>query len=280
MADVALTRGLPGLGAALPQRHLRSPPDARPPSSRNGVLVAGLGAAVAHALLSLGALWVASLPRPANVERAEDVTQMVDIVLDRTAPVAPPPTLQPTAPPPPAQLPRARSVAAPHAAAAPEAAQGGQLSTQAPTPEMLDFGDTFVTADGPTHLGGITESGGTSHDAVRDSRARAGGIEGGSGADTSGVDRSRVPVLAGGAHWDCPFPDEADAAGIESAVVGLEVRVAADGGVESVTVSRDPGNGFGREARRCALSRRWSAALDRAGNPVAMTTAVNVRFAR
>jgi protein TonB len=258
----------------------RSPLDDERPASRRGVLVAGAGAAAAHALLALSALWITSLPRPMRVERAEEITQMVDIVVDRPVPIAPPPKPEVTSAPPAAHVPRARSVATPRAAAAPAAAQAGQVLTRDPAADVLDFGDTFVVGDGASHAGGTTESGGTGQQAVRDARARAGGLEGGTGTDTSGVDRSRVPVLAGGARWDCPFPEEADAAGIEAAVVGLEVRVAADGRVESVTVSRDPGNGFGREARRCAMSKRWSAGLDRAGNPIAMTTAVNVRFER
>jgi len=145
-------------------------------------------------------------------------------------------------------------------------------------PAQTDDGDIYFFSGNVTTIGQLLFD--TAQEAVRDSRARAGGVERGAGADTSGVDRSRIPVLAGGAHWDCPFLDEADGAGIESAVVGLEVRVAADGRVESITVSRDPGSGFGREARRCALSRRWSAALDRAGSPISRTTAVNVRFER
>jgi protein TonB len=43
---------------------------------------------------------------------------------------------------------------------------------------------------------------------------------------------------------------------------------------------RDPGTGFGREARRCALRKRWSPALDRAGRPTAGAAVVNVRFVR
>ncbi len=40
----------------------------------------------------------------------------------------------------------------------------------------------------------------------------------------------------------------------------------------------DPGNGFGREARRCASSKRWQGGLDRLGHPVEAQATVNVRF--
>jgi len=91
---------------------------------------------------------------------------------------------------------------------------------------------------------------------------------------------SRAAQLAGGSTWECPFPLEADDAGVDHAVVSLRIEVAADGHVLSANATRDPGHGFVREARRCALSKRWSAGLDRAGQPVNSTTVVNVRFER
>ena len=60
----------------------------------------------------------------------------------------------------------------------------------------------------------------------------------------------------------------------------LKVSVDAGGRVASVSIANDPGNGFGREARRCALSRSWTPALDHSGSPVPGTTLVNVRFDR
>ncbi|MES1169990.1 MAG: DUF2510 domain-containing protein, partial [Leifsonia sp.] len=78
---------------------------------------------------------------------------------------------------------------------------------------------------------------------------------------------------------DAPAP-EADDAGIDHAVVTLRVSVGVDGRVGEVRATSDPGAGFGREARACALSKPWSPALDRAGRPAAATTIVNVRFDR
>jgi hypothetical protein len=93
-------------------------------------------------------------------------------------------------------------------------------------------------------------------------------------------DLSRSPTLAGNGQWDCPFPSEAARAGVESAIVTLRVEVTADNHIESVLVLSDPGDGFGREARRCALSKRWQAGLDREGRAAQRTTVVSVHFQR
>jgi hypothetical protein len=46
-------------------------------------------------------------------------------------------------------------------------------------------------------------------------------------------------------------------------------------------VLADPGNGFGREARRCAMAKRYAAALDRDGGAIAGTTRpFRVHFSR
>jgi protein TonB len=48
-----------------------------------------------------------------------------------------------------------------------------------------------------------------------------------------------------------------------------------------VKVVSDPGFGFGRAARVCALSRRYTPALDRTGSPtVSATPPIKVRFTR
>jgi protein TonB len=93
-------------------------------------------------------------------------------------------------------------------------------------------------------------------------------------------DLSRSPMLAGNGQWDCPFPSEAARAGVDSAIVMLRVEVKADSHIESVIVLRDPGDGFGREARRCALAKRWQAGLDREGKAAQRTTVVSVHFQR
>jgi protein TonB len=86
--------------------------------------------------------------------------------------------------------------------------------------------------------------------------------------------------VAGGDEWRCPFPPEADTADVDSAVATIRVEVDASGAVRSVGVQSDPGYGFGREARRCALTRAWSPALDHDGKPVDGVALVKVRFSR
>jgi protein TonB len=48
-----------------------------------------------------------------------------------------------------------------------------------------------------------------------------------------------------------------------------------------VKVVSDPGHGFGRAARMCALGRRYTPGNDRAGQPITGTTPpIKVRFTR
>lgn len=93
-------------------------------------------------------------------------------------------------------------------------------------------------------------------------------------------DMSR-PASVVGTAWNCPFPAEADADGVDSAVATIVVTVGEDGSPRSVSVVSDPGSGFGRAARQCALGRRYVAGLDRDGNATTATTPpIRVRFSR
>ena len=59
------------------------------------------------------------------------------------------------------------------------------------------------------------------------------------------------------------------------------VTVRPDGSPLSVKVVSDPGHGFGRAARMCALGRRYTPGLDREGKPMVGTLGpINVRFTR
>lgn len=94
-------------------------------------------------------------------------------------------------------------------------------------------------------------------------------------------DLSRAAEVSGSKSWSCPFPAEADGAGKDSATVVLVVTVRADGSPEKVDIVSDPGTGFGREARRCALQKRYKAGLDREGKPTRKATLpITVRFTR
>jgi protein TonB len=128
-------------------------------------------------------------------------------------------------------------------------------------------------ADGVARAGaGVTAGASTS--------TVTGGGEARPAAAAPGIDRSRGARLSGGVEWRCPFPAEADDAGIDSALVSLALRITPQGSVETVNVLHDPGHGFGSEAKRCALRKRWDAGLDRTGRPVASDIRVNVRFVR
>jgi protein TonB len=110
-------------------------------------------------------------------------------------------------------------------------------------------------------------------------------VPGGTGAPTAapvptGPDRSHAAILGGGKEWNCPFPPEADAAQVDEARVGLEVEIRADGMAGAVNVLKDPGYGFGRAARQCALRLKHAPALDHDGNSIASTIKVNVHFSR
>ena len=95
------------------------------------------------------------------------------------------------------------------------------------------------------------------------------------------VDRSAPATLVGSKSWNCPFPPEADAAGKDNATVQLVVTVGANGSAEGVKLIADPGNGFGRAARSCALARKYKSGLDRDGNPTRTSTPpITVRFSR
>jgi outer membrane biosynthesis protein TonB len=275
-AQAMATEALAGLAlptATGPLRSRSSMLDASPPASRGASVIAGAGTVGVHiALVALAMSIGTSVARRA----VEPAVTLIDVELP------PPPTPAPVEEPPsskPAPVrPRVRAPEATREAPPPAAAQAGQALTAAE--EVVDFGDSFVAGKGESFAGGVTEAGGTAKNAVYDSRARAGGVEGGTGTDLLG-DRSRAPRLAGGNEWEeCPFPPEADDAGVDHAVVTLRVEVGADGTVASVRATSDPGHGFAREARRCAMSERWSAGLDRAGNPTSAVATVTVRFDR
>lgn len=162
----------------------------------------------------------------------------------------------------------------------PQPAEAAKVLTSDPTPDddPLDLTkDGFVTGSGSTYAGGTTSSTGTSKTAVYNPAAAKTGVPGGTGTAPAPPpprreDRSRLPGLVGSTDWDCPFPGEADAEQVDRAVVLIKVQVRPDGTPENVTVLQDPGHGFGREARRCAMRKTYSHALDPDGNPIAGTT--------
>lgn len=183
---------------------------------------------------------------------------------------APPQPVLPAEPPPEPEKPAEPEPPAPAAAQAAEAITAKDEAPQA------DPANTLVTGTGSQYAGGTTERGGTATHAVAASTARAFGVEGGAGS--AQPDRSRAPQLAAGNRWDCPLPEDALDEGVEHAVVGLLVEVAHDGSLAAIEVKSDPGYGFAREARACALKKKWIPGLDRNGQPLKVKQLVNVKF--
>ncbi len=164
---------------------------------------------------------------------------------------------------------------------APQAAQAGQVLTQESA--VLDLSNTFVVGAGAKYAGGTTDATGTATKAVRNPNAKGSAsrsVETGPATAAPAVNKSRPPQLAGGGTWSCPFPPEADLDDVNQAVVTLQVSVAVNGAVSSADVRNDPGHGFGRAARRCALTKRWDPGLNTLGQPTAATAVVKVRFQR
>jgi protein TonB len=259
--------------------------------SRNmkwGVIIGMCGALLLHAAGAWeGARLANGLGRWAHDTRAQVsayLSRFYDIEM-----VNPPP------PPPPEEKPAEEEanpvVVAPKApsrereAPPPAPAQAGKILTQEPDPnEPVDLtGQGFVTGNAESYAGGVTANTGTSAKAVRDLNANVGGVPGGTGTKpvVSGPDLSRLPGVVGSSQWDCPFPAEADAEDINYQRVKVLIVVRADGTAQDVKVIGDPGNGFGREARKCALARRYEPALNREGQPTAGTIPqINITFQR
>jgi protein TonB len=205
--------------------------------------------------------------------------------------VTPPPEAPPPPPPEAKEAPK-EAPPPPHAepkeAPPPAAAQAGAVLTKAADPnEPVDLtGNGFVSGVGSSYAGGITQANGTSDKAVYDRNARAGGVPGGTGTapvatQAPAQDRSRPAGLSGSSEWKCPWPAEADAEQIDEAYVTVQVMTRPDGSAETASVLSDPGHGFAREARLCALRERYTPALDRDGNGIrGVTKAFRIHFER
>ncbi len=222
-----------------------------------------------------------ALPRHAPLRPpAPSATEVfeLDPTPEPPPPLLPPEERVPESPPPPS---RAKVAAAPRpAAAAPPRAAAGTVLTATPEDAPLDLSHTFVMGSSVSYQGGTTSRApliARTTDTTRGSRVGGGSAENGRAA---GPDRSRRATLTGSASWSCPFPQQADVEGINHATSLLSVTVDASGRASSVSILRDPGHGFGAAARACALRRRYNAALDRSGAPVATTLVLNVRFDR
>ena len=148
-------------------------------------------------------------------------------------------------------------------------------------PELPGFVDGTSDSDF-----GARSAAGTSDKPTMARNASLAGVPGGKGtagpvaSAAPAEDKSRPVGLGGSASWNCPFPPEADADQIDQAVVGVQVTVRPDGSAQAAQVVSDPGHGFGRMAKQCALAKRYQPALDRSGAAILGSGLVNVRFSR
>ncbi|WP_437825207.1 energy transducer TonB [Sorangium sp. So ce1153] len=172
----------------------------------------------------------------------------------------------------------------------PAAAEAAKVLTREPDPEeVLDMTDRGIASGEGQGVGyGQVAGAGTAKAPTFNPNAKVGGVVGGKGTGDpvpppvpAGPDRSAPAGLVGSSQWNCPFPPESDVDQIDQAKVVLMITVRPDGSPLSVKVVSDPGHGFGRAARMCALSRRYTPQKDRAGSPITGTTPpLTVNFTR
>jgi protein TonB len=211
--------------------------------------------------------------------------QMYDVVPENK----PPPPKEIEAPPPP-EAPPEPAAPAPKAAAPkdpydapPPPAQAAKVLTQKDDPDKIEdlTGNTIVNGEG-TAAFGQQSAAGTGDKPVLNPAASLTGVPGGTGTSKgppppppqpTGPDLSRAAKPAGSVSWNCPFPPEADADQIDEARALVVVTVRPDGTPLSVTVVSDPGHGFGRAARMCALTQKFAPALDKTGQALTASTA-------
>lgn len=171
------------------------------------------------------------------------------------------------------------------AAPPPAPSEAQKVLTQEPSkdePEDLT-GNAFLAGNGDQANSGPTQINGTGKP---NPAAVKGGTPGGTGTVMGApppvkVDRSRPARILNLANLSqCPFPEEANAEQIDDASVVIEIKVGIDGRAESASIRSDPGHGFGREARKCAMRERYNPALNVDGAPIPGTYAVRFTFSR
>jgi TonB family protein len=242
---------------------------ARPGSQSEAIFVASRGLparargriAIAGALAAYGGL--AAWAMVATAHRPAAAAAPPEIAVELYEPPPPPPPPPPDPPEPP--RPRARTIRA-----APAPARAAQVVAQAPAAEEpLDLTSfTIATGAASSYAGGATSTTGTSTTA-------------GDGSGTAADGDLSQPVRLREDEWDCPWPAEADALGIDEQTVVLQVTVSTEGRVTAAGLTRDPGYGFGDTALACARRTRFEAARDRGGRRVAARSGpIRVRFFR
>ncbi len=213
-------------------------------------------------------------------------------------PKPPPPADKPPEPPPPpepdpmpAPAPKAEAKAKddPYEPPPPPAEAAKVLTRKEDPDEPVDLTDKGTVSGDGKALGGQQSGAGIGDEIVKNPAASLTGKPGGTGTSSAppppppppGPNLSRAATFEGSTSWNCPFPPEADAEQIDEMVVNITVVVRPDGSPLSVSVLNDPGYGFGRAARTCALGHRFTPALDRTGQAMTgATPPIRVRFTR
>ncbi|HEY5958531.1 MAG TPA: hypothetical protein VIV60_18340 [Polyangiaceae bacterium] len=237
------------------------------------LIVHGAGAAHGYsALLDMGAF--AAAVRSAV---SDDVRATVAVEVNKPPPPPPAPVPEPEKPQPQIRAPSTPQNQPQEKPPAP--AQAAKVLTADPDPsEPLDLTDQgFVSGEGEHFAGGVTSATGTSKTAVRDLNAKPGGVVGGKGTGpvvpaAPKEDLSR-PASPASRDWgDCGFPAEADVEQIDYMRLSIVVTVGTDGRAQSVTVLKDPGYGFGNQARQCALRKTYNVGYNADGKAIVTTT--------
>jgi periplasmic protein TonB len=234
--------------------------------------------------LIVGARVVTLLLESMNPPEAAEVVppQEIDVMKEDAPPPPPVPEATEAKPEPVAPPPAAKAVhEAPPPPAAP--AQAAKVLAQEPDPnEPVDLtGNTIVQGNADAYAGGTTAANGTSARAVRTITGPE-GVAGGTAPPQAKPTPSACARAAsvGGTEWNAPFPPEADTAQVDEAYVTLQIDVRPDGTASAVRVLTDPGNGFGREARRYALAQHYPSAIGNDCQPIAGTVKFRVHFSR
>lgn len=160
------------------------------------------------------------------------------------------------------------------------AAKAAQIISAKDDDNVLNFDNVFTVGTSERYSGGATLSKGTNDKPPDTPKVAATGVANAPPPQILAVDLSRTATLAGSGEWRCPFPPEADSDSVDEASAIIEVIVSATGKAQSANILQDPGHGFGREARSCAMRESYVPALDKAGNPVASSKKFRVKFER
>jgi periplasmic protein TonB len=235
--------------------------------------------ATVAALLAHGAL-IALAFNHSPAARALVTTTEVELLPPAPPPAEPPP---PSAPEPEpvkpvvARAPRAPRAPAPVEPEPPPAAAAAPLRVAEENAKVSSEPVRFVTDPNGASFGYGAVARGGSGAGAGSSGPRVEGPAPSSLAEPGSL--SRPPRLQEREPCRGFFPPTAR---VDRGEVALKLRVERDGSVRSLTVEREEplGQGFGFAARDCLRSKRFSPALNRAGQPVAVMAPISVRFSR